>query len=192
MRRAPKKGRPRIDGPRQNRSRPRNLGSSSKCRGGHGTAAKPNSVKAGSDPSLSACEGASQCDRRAALGMAAMARTPVFRDNSCRSAVRPKGKFPSRQSSKGPVALGPSSSCRDDLGDRGVQSLGGGERSIVLKFTGAAIDFDRIEARPCCRSLLAKSVEQFVCRSLIARKNHAVPRPQSRRCTLVLCGSSVN
>jgi hypothetical protein len=31
-------------------SRPRNLGSSSGCRGGHGTAAKPNSVEAGSDP----------------------------------------------------------------------------------------------------------------------------------------------
>jgi hypothetical protein len=33
----------------------------------------------------------------------------------------------------------PSSTCRGDLDDRGVQSLGGGERSIVLKFTGPAI-----------------------------------------------------
>jgi hypothetical protein len=31
-------------------SRPGGLGSSSKCHGGHGTAAKPNSDKAGSDP----------------------------------------------------------------------------------------------------------------------------------------------
>src|SRR4029077_5874159 len=83
-------------------------------------------------------------------------------------------------SSKGPVALRPSSGCRDDLDDRGLQFLGGGERPIVLKFTGAAIDLDRIESRPCCRQLVAKSVEQCVFRSPIVRKNHAVPSTHNR------------
>jgi hypothetical protein len=69
---------------------------------------------------------------------------------------------------KGQSPSGPLSGCRD------VQSLGGGERSIVLKFTGAAIDFDRVESHPCCRLLLAKSVA-CVFRSPIVRKNHAVP-----------------
>ena len=46
---AAKKGRPRIE-ERAKPTRPTSLGSSSKCHGGHGTAAKPRSVKAGSDP----------------------------------------------------------------------------------------------------------------------------------------------
>jgi hypothetical protein len=33
-------------------------------------------------------------------------------------------------------------------GDRGVQSLGGGERPIVFKFTGAAIGLDGVESHP--------------------------------------------
>ena len=37
---------------------------------------------------------------------------------------------------------------RDDEGDLGVQSLGGGERPIVLKFTGAAIDLDQHRIAP--------------------------------------------
>jgi hypothetical protein len=64
----------------------------------------------------------------------------------------------------------PSSVRRDNLGDRSVRSLGGGERSIVLKFTGAAIDLDRIESHPCCRRFVAKSVEQCVFRRPIVRK----------------------
>ena len=76
--------------------------------------------------------------------------------------------------SKGPVALRPSSSCRDDEGDRGVQSPGGGEHPIVLKFTGVAIDLDSIKSRPCCRapppaavcsSLRVMSIASFVVRS---------------------------
>src|SRR3984885_1070920 len=35
--------------------------------------------------------------------------------------------------------------------------------------------FGRIESRPCCRSLLAKSVEECGFRSPIVRENHAVP-----------------
>src|ERR1700679_2778472 len=69
--------------------------------------------------------------------------------------------------SKGPVALRPSSTRCNNLGDRSVQSFGGGERSIVLKLTGAAIDLDRIESHPCCRLLVAKSVEQCLIRGLI-------------------------
>ena len=84
------------------------------------------------------------------------------------------------ESSKGPVALRPSG-CRDDEGDLGVQSLGGGERPIVLKFTGAAIDLDRIESHPCCRLLLTKSVEQCLIRGLIVRKNHAVSSAHKSR-----------
>jgi hypothetical protein len=76
-------------------------------------------------------------------------------------------------SSKGPVALRPSSTRRDNLGDRSVQSLGGGERSIVLKFTGAAIDLDRMlppaPRAPMLPPALAKSVEQCVIRRLIVR-----------------------
>ena len=62
---------------------------------------------------------------------------------------------------------------RDDEGDLGVQSLGGDERPIVLKFTGAAIYLDRIKSHPGCRLLLTKSVEQCFIRGLIVRKNHA-------------------
>ena len=80
--------------------------------------------------------------------------------------------------SKGPVALRPSSGCRDDEGDRGVQSLGGGERPIVLKFTGAAIDFDRIESRPCCRLLLARP--------------SCCPSTTTAQYTVVFCGSNPN
>ena len=68
--------------------------------------------------------------------------------------------------------------CRHDLDDRCVQSLGGGEGPIVLKFTGATIDLDRIESRPCCRLLIAKGVEQRlirIFRSPIVRKRHIVP-----------------
>jgi hypothetical protein len=91
------------------------------------------------------------------------------------------------------VGLRPSSGCRDDEGDLGVQSLGGGERPIILKFTGAAIDLDRIESHPCCRLLLAKSVEQRLIRSLIVRKNHAVlSARQSHPSTVVFCDSNVN
>jgi hypothetical protein len=68
----------------------------------------------------------------------------------------------------------PSSGCPDDLGDRGVEFLGGGERPIVFKFTGAAIDLDRIETRPCRR----QSVKH--CVSLMVRKNRAVPSTHNR------------
>jgi hypothetical protein len=44
----------------------------------------------------------------------------------------------------------PSATCCD-LGDRGLQLLGGVKRPIVLKFTGAAIDLDRIESHQSCR-----------------------------------------
>ena len=72
------------------------------------------------------------------------------------------------------AASGRPSGCRDDEGDRGVQSLGGGERPIVFKFTGAAIGLDGVKSHPRCRLLVAKSVEQCLIRSLIVRKNHAV------------------
>ena len=79
------------------------------------------------------------------------------------------------ESLKGPVALRPSG-CRENEGDLGVQSLGGGERPIVLKFTGAAIYLDRIESHPCCRLLLTKSVEQCLIDGLIAPKIMLSPR----------------
>ena len=47
---------------------------------------------------------------------------------------------------KGPVALRPSPAAAT-ISATVASVLGGGERSIVLKFTGAAIDFDRIESR---------------------------------------------
>ena len=85
------------------------------------------------------------------------------------------------------VAVRPSG-CRDDEGDLGVQSLGGGKRPIVLKFTGAAVDLDRIESHPCCRLLLTKSVEQCLISWSDRSNKSCCPSAHNRSSTVAHCG----
>ena len=104
------------------------------------------------------------------------------RARSYRAATRQLGVRPAFPLGgfKGRVSLWPYSGCREDIDESGLQFLGGDERPIVLKFTGAAIDLDRIESHPCRRQLVAKSVEQCVFPGPIVRKNHAVLSTHNR------------